>query len=147
MTDDAAHHPFAHTATAQFIAGRIDLLSHVKSQKSIAIEAEFASPNIISMIKRGEAKVPLERIPALAAALETDAAHLFRLAIEDYLPRLAEAFESAFGCPASKNERAILLSPWRGVTRQRDPAPSTKIDSAVKRMLDEVAAGGLDMMR
>jgi hypothetical protein len=137
MAEDTQY-PFADTDTARFIAAEVHRLRFLKSQRAIAMEAEFRSPNIISAFKRGETKVPLERIPKLAAALEADPIHLFRLAIADYLPDLADAFERAFGYAITDNERSILLAPWQVAARQRDPAPTPAIHAAVKRMLDEV---------
>ena len=40
------------------------------------------------MFKRGEVKVPLNKIPLLAKAINADPAHLFRLALEQYWPGL-----------------------------------------------------------
>ena len=82
--------PLANTAIARFLDRRIDELKGAKTQREIAAEAGYEKPNIISMFKYGEAKVPLDKIPALAKALEIDPAHLFRLALEQYWPALGE---------------------------------------------------------
>ncbi|GGC10561.1 hypothetical protein GCM10011363_29060 [Marivita lacus] len=37
-----------------------------KTQKEIARDAGLAHPNVLSMMKTGECKVPIARIPALA---------------------------------------------------------------------------------
>jgi len=50
------------------------------------------------MFKRGEAKVPLDKVPILARALNVDPALLFCLAVEQYWPGGAEAVARIFGC-------------------------------------------------
>ena len=59
-----------------------------KSQKRIADEAGFETSNILSMLKTGETKVPIARIPALAKALHTDPKALFDVCLEAYQPEL-----------------------------------------------------------
>lgn len=63
-----------------------------KTQREIAIEAGFPSQNIISMIKNGDTKVPLNRIPALAKALGVDPRDLFADCLEAYEPELFKVF-------------------------------------------------------
>lgn len=52
------------TPTARHLADAIEL-SH-KTQNEIARDAGFPSANILSMMKSGETKVPVDRIPKLA---------------------------------------------------------------------------------
>lgn len=59
-----------------------------KPNKEIAREAGFDSPNILSMIKSGETKVPIARIPALAKATGTDPKVLLDICLEAYQPEL-----------------------------------------------------------
>lgn len=40
-----------------------------KSQREISKAAGYSKPNIISMMKTGQTKIPVEKIPALAAAM------------------------------------------------------------------------------
>jgi transcriptional regulator with XRE-family HTH domain len=78
--------PFADSAIAKYIDKKIDELKGVKTQREIAAEIDYDKPNMISMFKRGEARVPLDKIPLLAKALGVDPAHMFRLALEQYWP-------------------------------------------------------------
>jgi transcriptional regulator with XRE-family HTH domain len=131
--------PYANTALAKFVDKRIDALKGVKTQREIAAEIGYAKPNILSMFKRGESKVPLEKIPALARALGADPAHLFRLGFEVHWPNLVGVIEEVFGQLASKNEIEILLKRWRTATDNADPAASAKIEATVDRMFAEIA--------
>jgi len=71
-----------HSRLASFVAKRIKDLAGVRSQREVARIAGFPQPNMISMIKTGEAKLPLERVEKLAIALDCDPHHLAQLALE-----------------------------------------------------------------
>lgn len=140
MTRAVLVRPFANTKTANFINEQIERLKSVKSQRDIALAIGYDKPNVLSMIKRGETKLPLDRVQALATAMDVDPAHLLRLALEDYLPALAAAFESIIGHVATKNEHELLLRPWRVATANADPPPDPELASALDRMLHEISA-------
>ena len=55
-----------------------------KTQREIARDAGFPNPNALSMMKTGECKVPISRIPALADALEIDAKLFLKTALREY---------------------------------------------------------------
>jgi transcriptional regulator with XRE-family HTH domain len=57
-----------------------------KSQREIAKAAGYSKPNIISMMKTGQTKIPVEKIPALAAAMGIETAPFLRLALQEYMP-------------------------------------------------------------
>jgi transcriptional regulator with XRE-family HTH domain len=100
---------YADMPIAKYISKQVDIsVSMGKTQREIAGEIGYASPNMISMFKRGEVKVPLDKIPALARALNVDAAFLFKLAIQQYWPDAGEAIAEIFGTVLTKNETAIV---------------------------------------
>lgn len=51
---------------------------------------------VLTLIKRGNIKMPLNKIPALAAALELDPAELLRAAIRESDPALGQIIEEVF---------------------------------------------------
>lgn len=63
-----------------------------KTQLQIAMEAGFPTPNVVSMMKSGQLKIPLARVPALARSLGVDAGEMFRHCLEAYEPELYELF-------------------------------------------------------
>jgi len=87
------------------------------------------------MLKRGETKLPVNKILALAEALEVDPAPLIRLALHDYMPNPAEAIEQALGHIATMYEYEFLLQPWRLATVDRDPAPTPALAAGIRRLL------------
>ena len=59
-----------------------------KTQREIARDAGFANANALSMMKTGECKVPVNRIPALAAALDVDTKLFLQIAMREYHPEI-----------------------------------------------------------
>lgn len=70
--------------TADLLARAIQ--SCGKSQREIAEEVGFLRPNVISMLKTGEMRLPIERVPAFAKATGTDPALLLDTAMNEYMP-------------------------------------------------------------
>lgn len=102
-------HPYENTPAAVFLRRQTELLAHRKTQKTIAHETGFTNANLISMFKSGATKLPLDRIPSLARALETDPAYLMRLALEQAVGKTASvAVLETFGTTTTVNERAWL---------------------------------------
>lgn len=100
-----AARPFAGTKLTAYLATRILELRPKKSQAEIATEAGFTNANVMSMLKAGSIRLPLDRVPALAAALEVDPRYLFLLAIEQLAgDTTAMAIEKIFSTVVTENE-------------------------------------------
>lgn len=114
---------------ADFLSKSIDAMAGHKSQKEIAEEIGYERPNMLSMIKNGDAKLPLEKVPVLAKAINVDAAFLFRLALEQYWPDQQEAVAAVFGEVTTANERALIrkIRTW---TKNADPVLVSKDNEA-----------------
>lgn len=78
------------------------------TQREIADRVGFKNANIISMLKNGETRVPLERIPALAATLGIDEREFLMVAIEEYHPGVHEVLVEVLGVPLSDAELGII---------------------------------------
>lgn len=124
--------PFQNTATARLIADRVRDLSHRKTQAEIASDAGFANANMLSMLKSGKNKVPLDRVPSLAKALEVDPAYLMRLALDQAVgATAAKAITEIFGTPATENERGWLAE-LRDVSDNSDPRLTARSRTALR---------------
>jgi hypothetical protein len=123
--------PHASTRLVSFLAQRVLELRPRKTQREIASEAGFIAVNMLAMIKAGSSKLPLDRVPALAKALEIDPAYLFMLAIEQHDPTLARVVKEIFGTPVTKNEVA-WLEEIRDASGQTDPTLTTKARKAIR---------------
>lgn len=113
--------PFEDTAGTQFLRDRLRDLAHRKSQTEIAAEAGFVNPNMLSILKAGKSKLPLDRIPAIARALECDPALLMRLALDQAVGKTAAmAIVEIFGSPVTANEHG-WLEEIRDASNNTDP--------------------------
>ena len=125
-------YPFQNTATARLIADRIRDLAHRKTQAEIASEAGFANANMMTFLKNGRNKVPLDRAPSLAKALEVDPAYLMRLALDQAVgATAAKAITDIFGTPATENERGWLQE-LREASDNSDPRITARSRAALR---------------
>lgn len=109
------------SAVAKLIDEQIKRLKAVGvSQKTIAEEACYANPNIMTMFKKGSSKVPIAAVPKLADALRVDKARFMRLVMAEYYPELLPAIEECIAPTVTSNERH-LLDIWREATDNSDP--------------------------
>jgi len=93
----------------------------MKTQRDIATEAGFPNANYLTMLKKGENKLALDRVQALAKALDVDPARLFRLAFMQMGNESDnEALEKIFGTLVSQNE-LLWLKALRDVSDNSDP--------------------------
>ena len=95
------------------------------TQREIADRAGFQQANVISMLKTGEMRVPLNRIPALARTLGMDERAFLLVAIEEYHPGVHEVLVETLGLPLSDAELGILtmfrMAGMRGEIEIEDP--------------------------
>jgi len=78
---------------AEYLTKQLEICG--KTQMEVAQAAGFDNPNIITMLKQGQTKVPLARVGALARVLDINAAHLMRMVLEEYIPETWRAIEEA----------------------------------------------------
>lgn len=123
--------PHSSTALAKFLQTRI-LQLKPKTQAEIAHEAGFQNPNVLSMLRSGSAKMPLDRVPSLARALECDPALLLRLALDQAVgSTAANAIVEIFGTPISANERG-WIDEIRTASANTDPRITTRSRTSLR---------------
>lgn len=76
---------------AEFIAQQVALTD--KTQKEIAAAVGYDRPNFITMIKKGQSKLPISKAVPLAKALGVDPIHMLRLVLQEYQPEVWTAVE------------------------------------------------------
>jgi len=91
---------------ATFVRNRIEFLG--KPQTEIAAECGFEKPNIITMIKQGKTKLPLNKVCLMAKALEADPVHLLKLCLSEYQPENWAAIEPLLDLALTEDERELL---------------------------------------
>lgn len=124
--------PHSKTAAASFLTERMRDLKHRKTQKEIAQEAGFLNANMLSLLKSGANKIPLDRVPALAKALEADPAYLMRLSLEQSVGiTAANAIVECFGTPITLHELG-WLDEIRDASGNTDPRITARSRSALR---------------
>lgn len=94
---------------AALIATRLQDIASRKSQKDVADEVGFPSKNVISIIKRGATKLPLDRVEAMAKALDLDMAVVMMPALRQYYSEdVIAALRDTFASAETETERQIL---------------------------------------
>jgi len=91
------------STTAQMLAKAID--ESGLTQREIADRVGFKHANIITMMKQGLTRVPLDRIPALAQMLGLDQTTFLLVAIEEYHQGVYEVLGDTLGLPFSDVEQ------------------------------------------
>ncbi|NDR55480.1 helix-turn-helix transcriptional regulator [Pseudoruegeria sp. M32A2M] len=86
------------------------------TQREIAQRAGFAKPNVLSMMKTGETKVPIERILALAEACGADPIDFARIAMREYHPEVWGTLNLVFDPKLTDRDISVLR-----ILRQADP--------------------------
>ena len=127
-----AKKPYQDTRLAKFVETRVLELKHKKSQAEIAEEAGFISPNMVTMIKKGATKLPIDRVPAVAKALECDPALLLRLALEQGEgATAATAIFEIIGPPVTRNE-LVWITEIREASGDTDPRLTSRASAAIR---------------
>ncbi len=130
-----AKKPYQDSRLAKFLDTRLLELKHKKTQAQIAEEAGFVNPNMLTMIKQGATKLPLDRVPDLARALDTDRAFLLRLALEQAEGNTAAAaIYDIIGEPITENEKAWLAE-IRDASGDTDPRLTSRAKAAIRSVL------------
>ena len=129
--------PYADTRLVKFLEKRILELRPRKTQTAIANEAGFSQHNMLANIKAGANKLPLDRVPGLAKALETDPTLLFMMAVEQLGGDTTElAIRKIFGTLVTENE-VDWLEEIRNASDHADPNLTTKARSAIRGIFNK----------
>lgn len=106
------------TTVAEFLADRLAAID--KTQRQVSEECGFDNPNIITMFKNGQTKLPVNRIAALAKALDVNPVHLLRLVMLEYIPDLWESIENIMQSTVLSANELELVRAFREVTGDSD---------------------------
>jgi len=124
--------PYENSRLAQYVAKRVLELRSKKSQIEIAAEAGYANPNMVAMLKNGSSKLALDRVPAMARALDCDPGYLLRLALEQQEGQTAaRALIECWGSPITKNELG-WIEEIRDASDHSDPRMTARGRSALR---------------
>jgi hypothetical protein len=92
---------------AEYLTAQIAVCG--RDQVDIAKDLDYPKPNMISMLKTGATKLPLNKVGPMAKAIGVDPAFLFRVVMKEYLPDSYDSIVAIMGTrPVSDNEYEIL---------------------------------------
>lgn len=96
------------TRVAPFISDRIDYLGI--RQKDIARKAGFEKPNMITMIKQGRTKLPLDKVGLVAEALEVEPLILLKMCMQEYYPETWRVIGPKLEVAITDEERRLIYA-------------------------------------
>jgi transcriptional regulator with XRE-family HTH domain len=88
---------------ATYIASRIEASGQL--QKDIAEKVGFERPNMITMVKQGRSRLPIDKIGPMAQALEIDPLALFSMCMHEYYPNTWKAIAPCLESAMTASER------------------------------------------
>lgn len=96
-------------AIARMIEDRLVEISGHKTQSDVAKEVGFNNSNFMSIIKKGQSKLPLNRVAAMAKALDMDVEALMTAALRQYYDEdTVNTLRAVFSDAETDTERDIL---------------------------------------
>lgn len=108
-----------------------------RQRKEIADDLGYERPNIITMFKQGTTKVPINKAPALAKAMNVDPVHFLKLVLAEYMPETWEVIAETLSLDQATTEsEAKILSIVRNSSEGYDLAPET--DQEVQELMEMV---------
>lgn len=124
---------------AQYLEQQIAISD--KSQKEIAKEVGYERPNVLTMIKLGDTKLPLNKIGLMAKALNVDPVHLLRLALSEYMPDTWTTLETLLGTQLVTDSEMVLVRTVRDIADGfevdfDDPSVRKAVAEAIKPVID-----------
>ena len=96
-----------YSPTAQMLSKGIE--DSGLTQRDIADRVGFKHPNVLSMMKQGLTKAPLDRLPALSQALGLDQTRFLLVAIEEYHAGDYEVLRDTLGVPFSNADQGLVV--------------------------------------
>jgi len=119
---------------AEYLDWQIHLCG--RKQRDMAKDMGFDKPNIITMIKQGKTKLPLDKVGRMAKAIGVDPIFLFRMCMNEYMPETWTAIEHLLEQPiVTRNEMAIVE-----VIREANPGNPKLITQEERETLKNFAA-------
>lgn len=89
-----------------------------KSQVEIASDVGYDKPNLITMIKQGKTKLPINKVEAFAKSLGVDPMNLLRIVMGEYSPDAWKVIESILGNEVITQAEMNLVQLYREASEE-----------------------------
>jgi transcriptional regulator with XRE-family HTH domain len=94
---------------ARLVTARLEDISFTKSQREVADDVGFVNRNMLSLIKNGDTKLSLDRVPAMAKSLGLDLEVVMLPALRQYYTEdVISLLRETFGSTETQTEHEIL---------------------------------------
>lgn len=94
-----------------------------KTDHQLGKELGFTQPNLMTLIKAGTMKLPIDKVPQLAVAIDYPASDLLRTVLRDQAPDLLSVIDKIWPPTGlTANERKLIES-YRHLSKGRDVVP------------------------
>lgn len=104
------------------------------TNRELADAIGYHSPSVITMIRKGRTKLPVDKVEQFAAALSVDTVCLLRRVMHEYMPEQLEVIEQCLGALVTNSERCVL-EVWRHATDGNDPEVSDDLQKGISHLL------------
>lgn len=94
-----------------------------KTDEQLAKEIGFTSSNVFTLIKEGKLKFPIDRVQALAKAINCPAPDLLRTILQDNMPDVLAAIEKIWKPGDLTANEQKLIESYRYLAKGRDVVP------------------------
>ena len=129
------------TTVAAFLGAAIDISG--KTQKQIAQEVGYRKPNLLSMMKNGDTKIPIDKIPLIARACGVDEKHFLRIALEEYMPENWKVIRDTLAADLVSDQEMELVRAFREVRDTMTPQAYEHLElngpALIKKVAEEAA--------
>ena len=123
--------PYAGTRLTVYLTKRILELRPTKTQAEVATQAGFVNVNMLAMIKAGSNRLPIDRVSALAKALDVDSTYLMLLALEQMVGSTeAQAIVSILSNAVTQHEMGWVTA-IREASEMSDPPLTRRARTAI----------------
>lgn len=110
------------------------------SQKCISTALNYENPNVVSMIKTGATKLPINKVGPLAKVLKVDPVYLLRLTLCEYWPDTFESIQDLIGKSLVSDNEMDLIQLVRSASKGIDIALNDQADrDAIAKVIGEIA--------
>ena len=99
------------------------------TNREIAERVGFQYPNMVTMLKQGLTKAPLNRIPALEQALDIERGALMRRALHEYEPELFDILTEHYDLPDGEEKELLCLF------QSADPTQRQEVLAAIRTIV------------
>jgi DNA-binding Xre family transcriptional regulator len=94
-----------------------------KTDEQIAKEVGFTQTNVYTMVKQGTLKMPIDKVQALATAIDCPVSDLLRIVLRDTMPDVLATIEKIWApLDLTANEKKLIES-YRYLAKGRDVVP------------------------